>query len=206
MSQFPMMRGLTEVRAMVSAFLEAQVPLLIDVLRVQRGIEDWELPYPVRYNAYEINLVANDEYPCIGLQFVNDRTNARVDYTDSMQQEYWMTCQTQLFCVVRTPLDDNEQFPLEHKEAALQLRDDMTTVLKSLILQVPHFGYPNDLRMNAEESFSTDYLEPQLARPQSGRSLVASVINFELQVRQFTYELEYGTASTVDLDVDLLNP
>jgi hypothetical protein len=198
----PPMRGMTLLRRRVASFLEVTVPPLIDAAREQWPVEDPRLlPYPVKYDAYDMTLV--EKFPAIGFTAINDRDHVRVDVNDCAEQEYWITYSMRMFILARSPEDEDGAFLGQPKDEAIRLRDDLLGIVKGALLQTPSLGDPANIRLD-EGSITTDYLEPIMPNAQSRRWIAGSINAMEIKFREYTHLEPYGVVFRMNNTVEVM--
>lgn len=194
MTAEPLMRGFTSLREYIAAFLAAEVPALIDVARLEwAGVDALTLPYPEKYDWYDLALV--NQYPAIGLVPANDKDHRRTDITDHGAKEIWTNYATRIFVIAASPLDANGQFIGDGKASALRLRDDLLRLVQAALLDYPNLKR-TDVKL-VEESMVTDYLEPMKVNTQNPRWAAAGIISVDFRFMEYTRSLKYGNANTV---------
>lgn len=199
------MRGATELRRYISEFLSDAIPPTVDVMRDQYELDEFQLPYPKKYDTIDPTIVSNDEYPAMGSVIINDRNHVRNDVDPYAQLVYSTVYTVRLVVVARTPDDGQGNWEKYGKEGAVRLRDDLTRCLHHVLLQTPSLGHPDFIKLN-EGAMTTDYLEPFLANTQSKRWIAASLVNAEVAFTESTWLPAYGTANTIDIEERMLNP
>lgn len=199
MTHPPLMRGFTALRQHISGYLANTLPDLIDVAREQWGdVDEYNLPYPKKYDWYDITLV--NEYPAIGLVPGNDSDPRRIDITDQGARETSTRYSLRLFIVAASPLGPDGKHVGEPKQAVLQLRDDLTRLVHAALLESPNMGR-SDIEL-IQESLTSDYLEPIKINNQTTRWVAAGLIGMEVRFTEYTRSLSYGVAEKVRVDAD----
>lgn len=199
------MRGATTLRQHLQYFLEQEIPPVIDAMRDQYELSEFELPYPAEYDAVDPTLVTNDEYPILGAVVLNDGSWNREDWDTHAQQIYSPVFNVRLVVVARTPQTEDEEWEEPQKSSAIRLRDDLVGAVHHVILQTPSLGQPDSIRCN-ESNMTTDYLEPYLSNSQSGRWIAAALINITVSFTESTYCPPVATANTVTVIEQKLVP
>lgn len=199
------LRGATTLRNHVQNFLVQEIPPVIDVMREEYALSEWELPYPAHYDCVDPTLVANGEYPLLGAVVINDNTWNRVDWDTHAQQVYSPVFTLRFYVVARTPQDAEGEWESPGKQAAIRLRDDLIGALHHVILQTPSFGQPDSIRAN-ESNMTTDYLEPVSTNTQGDRWIAEALINVSVAFSESTYCPPIGTANTATVTAQKLVP
>lgn len=199
------MRGATLVRSSIVDFLEDRVPGVVDQARTEWQLDEFQLPYPLKYDAYEP--YALDAWPLLGVNVTNSSEFNRVDFDSAMSQVYLVTYRVRVFTWVRTPMDENE-VPIEPEYSeSIRLRDDLSAVVRATILREPSLG--NAGFYMDESTLQEEYSEATAVR---GDRFVAGVIHtFDVRVDESTALSGIGTSDTItveeesteDLEADL---
>ena len=169
-------RGATSVRQAVIEHLENTVPGVVDEARAEWLLDEFQLPYPVAYDAYEP--YALDKWPLVGVNVVQADSFSRVDWSIGAGPRFLAKYLVRVFTWVRTPMDENE-VPIEPEYSeSIRLRDDLAAVMRSSILRRGHLGRPGQIILD-EGSISEEYSE---ATGVKGNRFVAGVIHsFEIR-------------------------
>lgn len=199
------MRGVTTVRKYIADFFAAQLPSLVPIARQQWGLQDYELPLPVRYDSYD-PLSATD-YPTLGSYVQTSNGWRRVDQ-GSMHQEYKPRYACRAFVWVRTPNyvdpDTGGTVWVEPEyDSAIRLRDDYLALMRQALLLVPSLSNPGVCSID-EGTLSEDYLEPIKPSTQSSRWLAGGIISFEMSVMETVYEQPIGAVDTTAVTAELM--
>jgi hypothetical protein len=199
------MRGGTALREYISNFLASAVPGTVDVMREHYGLDEYQLPYPVKYDAIDPTLIGNDEYPAMGCVVLNDRNHIREDVSPTAELIYSAIYSVRFVVIARTPKTADGGWEEQEKATAIRLRDDLTRCLHHVLLQTPSLGQPDFIKMN-EVTMTTDYLEPSLINTQSKRWFAASLVTAEIAFTESTWLTAIGTADTVTIQGIKLTP
>lgn len=197
----PLLRGATAVRQAVIEYLGVTVPEIVDMARTEWELDEYHLPYPVAYDAYEP--YALDKWPLIGVNVVQAEEFFRRSYEDAMSQRYLVQYTVRVFTWVRTPMDENE-VPIEPEYSqSLRLRDDLAAVVRAALLRSGCLGYPNNILFD-EGSLSEEYSE---ATGLKGDRFVAGVIHsFQIRFDESVPLLGIGSADTISIDTNAVGP
>jgi hypothetical protein len=191
------MLGNESVRQYIASHLKTAMPDIIDVARSQWSLEDYELPYPVRYDSYD-PLTAND-YPVIGSLISRTSNWAKIDINEYAEDVYEADYAVRIFCWVRTPELPDGTWKTPEYDSALALRDSMMSLLRSVILTTPSLGSNGALRVE-EGSLSEDYLDAMKSSDQSGRWMSGGIISVTISQQEANYVLPIAQANTVLVD------
>lgn len=187
-------RGATAVRDGVVVYLSNNVPGMVDQARTDWGLDEYQLPYPVGYDAYEP--YALDKWPLLGVNVVQSDNFVRLDYDEAMSQSYMSKYLVRVFTWVRTPFnaDDTPMEP-EYSES-IRLRDDLAAVVRATLVKSGSLGQPGAFIFD-ESSLSEEYSE---ATGVKGDRFVSGVIHsFEVRVDESVPILGVGTANTINV-------
>jgi hypothetical protein len=185
-------RGATSVRSAVVNYLSTVVPTMVDQARTDWELDEYELPYPVGYDAYEP--YALDKWPLIGVNIVQSSDFIRLDYDEAMSQQYLSRYLVRVFTWVRTPYDADET-PMEPEYSeSIRLRDDLAAVVRASLVKSGSLGQPNAILFD-ESSLTEEYSE---ATGVKGDRFVSGVIHsFEMRVDESVPLQGLGEANTI---------
>ena len=191
-------RGATAVRAAIGDYLQLVVPSIIDQARTQWGLNEYELPYPEKYDAYEP--YALDRWPMVGLNVTNTQDFSRVDINPDASPSFLARYRVRVFTWVRTPMDANE-VPLEPEYSeSIRLRDDLAACVRAAILTTGSFMQP--AMVFDETTLSEEYSE---ATGVKGDRFVSGVIHsFDVRFDESVPLVPIGDANTITLIAQLL--
>ena len=191
----PLFRGATAVREAVVDYLTVAVPFVVNQARSDWGLDEYQLPLPVAYNAYEP--YALDRWPIIGVNVTQSSGFSRVNVLPDGGNQYLSRYTIRVFTWVRTPMDENEK-PIEPEYSeSIRLRDDLAAVVRAALLRSGSLGQPAII-FN-ETSLSEDYSE---ATGVKGDRFVAGVIHaFEIRFDESVPLIPLGVANTIDVSV-----
>lgn len=188
----PLFRGATAVRNAVVLYLANNIPDMVDQARTDWELDEYELPYPVGYDAYEP--YALDKWPLIGVNIVQSGDFIRLDYDGAMSQEYFTKYLVRVFTWVRTPFNADET-PMEPEYSeSIRLRDDLAAVVRATLIKSGSLGQPGALLFD-ESSLVEEYSE---ATGVKGDRFVSGVIHsFEVRVDESVPIQGLGEANTI---------
>lgn len=197
-----LMRGPTGLRNTLAAFLQPAMEQHITWARAQHGLTQYQLPFPTKYDAVEP--YAADAYPLVGCYILSDRTNTVVDFDDTIAGEYRTTYATRLFVSVLTPVDAEGRPEMPAYDAAVRLRDDLTTMLRATLLNEPSLGVSNaEVDMS---TLTTDYPEPISRGNQRASYIASGLISVDVKYTESTYVPKLGDMETFEVEVEKLVP
>jgi hypothetical protein len=188
-------RGATAVRDAVVLYLSNTVPSMVDQARDDWELNEYQLPYPVGYDAYEP--YALDRWPLLGVNVVQAGEFIRLDYDSAMSQRYMSKYLVRVFTWVRTPLvsDDTPMEP-EYSQS-IRLRDDLAAVVRASLVKSGSLGQPGALLFD-EASLTEEYSEATAVK---GDRFVSGVIHsFDLRVDESVPIQGLGQANTITVE------
>lgn len=194
-------RGATVVRDAVVDYLSTTVPVIVDQARAQWTVDEYALPYPVKYDAYEP--YALDRWPLLGVNVVQADMFDRLHYDDAMSQQYMASYTVRVFTWVRTPMDEND-IPLEPEYSeSIRLRDDLAACVRAALLRSGSLGQPGAILFD-EGSLTEEYSE---ATGVKGDRFVAGVVHsFRIRVDETIPLVGLGDADSIDISSQSLGP
>lgn len=194
----PLFRGATAVRQAVIEHLEATVPGIVDEARAEWELDEFQLPYPVAYDAYEP--YALDRWPLIGVNVVQSSEFSHIDWSEGYGPQFLAKYLIRVYTWVRTPLDENDT-PIEPEYSeSIRLRDDIAAIMRAAILSKGHLGRPGQIILD-EGSLSEEYSE---ATGVKGDRFVSGVMHsFEIRFDESVPSPIISDPDTI-LDIDLV--
>lgn len=194
-------RGATVVRSAIVQYLETVVPSKVDQARADWGVDEYELPYPVKYDAYEP--YALDQWPLLGVAVSQADNFNRLHYDPAMSNQYMAQYTIRVFTWVRTPMDENE-VPIEPEYSeSIRLRDDLAACVRAAILQSGCFDQPDSILFD-ESSLTEEYSEATGIR---GDRFVAGVVHsFQLRIDESIPLVGLGDADSISIETQSLGP
>jgi len=194
-------RGATVVRSAVVSYLENTLPTIIEQARTDWTMDEYTLPYPVKYDAYEP--YALDRWPLLGVNVVQASMFNRLHYDDAMSQQYMAQYNVRVFTWVRTPMDEND-IPIEPEYSeSIRLRDDLAACVRATLLRSGSLGQPSAILFD-EASLTEEYSEATGVR---GDRFVAGVIHsFDIRVDESIPLDGLGDADSINIDSQSLGP
>lgn len=189
-----LMRGATNVRQIIADYLGSVVPAAIAIGRSQWELETWELPDPVRYDAYDP--LTAQEFPVVGSLVSRTTGWVRNDYTPTMEEVYDAKYNVIVFLWVRTPLKPDGVWADPTYETTLRLRDDMLGIVRGCLLNTPSMNSNGQVRLN-ESTLTEEYLDAIKSSDQNSRWLAGASLSFELAVTETAYRVALGSADTI---------
>lgn len=194
------MRGMTTLRQYISSFLESELPPVIDVMRDHYGLSEWELPYPQKYDWYDIDLV--ESYPAVGILPLNDREHVRYDVMSFGGKEFRVSYEAQIFVMAHSPRDVEGKYLQEPKQQAIRLRDDLLRAVQATLLERPSLN-SNGKAWLKEETMSTSFMEPFQATRQSPAWVAGAIITAEFGMQEYTVPPTYGRVRRITVETEV---
>lgn len=196
------MRGAGKARQIIATHLATDMPMLIAAARDQWGLEEWQLPVPVRYDSYDPLMV--DNYPTVGSLVTRTNDWRRTDITPDAAEVYEATYSMQVFVWCRTLAKPDGTYETPEYDSVLRVRDDMLALIRGCLLRKPSFGSP--VCQMDEGSLTEDYLDAIKGSDQSPRWMSGGTLSFNIELVEENYQQGIGTADTVEVETGLLIP
>lgn len=195
MTNYTLFRGATAVRQAVIEYLENLVPDVVDEARTTWELDEFQLPYPVAYDAYEP--YALDKWPLVGVNVVQANTFSPMNWITGGGPQILSQYTIRVFTWVRTPMDEND-IPIEPEYSeAIRLRDDLAAIMRATLLHRADLGKPGQILLD-EGSISEEYSE---ATGVKGDRFVSGVVHsFEIRFDESVPLTVLGTADTIVVD------
>lgn len=192
------MQGAHNAKLFVTNYLKADFKRRLDDYRFARRaegewfVDDGALPEPVKYLNYEP--LALDEFPTIITVAISTTRFLRDDYTGTMDPLYQVTYNMRTYVWVRA----------EGNEAATLMRDRLSTVLRSALLDYPC------LRANKPEYYLEVMIDEGSMREEFSdltllkgeRVLAGSFISYDLTVMERITRLPIGTMDEFEIELE----
>lgn len=165
------MHGPTYGREIITQWLRAQFPSILQDLRVEWGMNESQLPDPVLYVSREPDEL--DRWPLIAVTTGIEAVTRRLEH-DTEGGNYLASYPVEVYSWVRA----------EGKGPTIEMRDAMATAIKVALLMYPTFGRTDeDVSLN-EATFEQRYSELQHVKGE--RYVAGSLSAFGLQVYENT--------------------
>ena len=195
-----LLRGATAVRSAVVAYLTDVVPTVVDQARIDWALDEYQLPYPVKYDAYEP--YALDRWPLIGVNVASGGSFTKYQYGRYGSSQYMSQYAVRVFTWVRTPMDE-DQIPLEPGYSeSIRLRDDLAACVRAALLRSGCLSQPDAILFD-EASLTEDYSE---ATGVKGSRFVAGVIHsFNIKYDEAVPLVGLGSTDTIELESQLID-
>jgi hypothetical protein len=192
-------RGPGLLRGWLLTYLSTQVPALIVRARSDWSVDAFALPDVQTFNTYD--LPEAGQFPAIGAYFQNEVHFERRDYSDRMEEEYWVRHQGNVAVWVQTPYTDADgHLPQAARQECLRLRDDLTELTKQALLLTPSINQPDDCWLE-ETAIAVNKLEPFQAKSNSPVWLAGAIIPVVYNMRSELVRAAAGSANTIHTTV-----
>lgn len=195
-----MLRGATAVRTVVADYLKHAIPLVVQQAREEWQLTEYQLPFPLAYDAYEP--YALSKWPLLGIVVSQASNFERVDYHSDMSQHYLTRYNVRVFTWVRTPFDENE-IPIEPEYSeAIRLRDDLSACVRVALLRTGSLGRPEIVKFD-ESSLSEEYSETTAVK---GERAVSGVVHsFTVQHEEVVPVAPLGSVGDIVVGAGSIN-
>lgn len=177
------MRGARDASEIVTDFLKVQVPIQVEALKTEWGLNDTELILPKKYYPHEPP--ALDRWPVLATVVNDDRIIRRMDYGSSADEtNYMWSYAMRVFVWCNS----------KGMDAVQNQRDDLTTLVRILLLSEPSLGSGGRAYVE-ETTMSTSFSD---VTPVKGERYVAGAfIAFDMRLEETLGYLTAQTRNTV---------
>lgn len=204
------MRGSSRLRSMLADYLSTRMPQSIDNVREQYGFDEFTLPYPKKYDAG--NPIDADVYPYVGAYITGSDQMRRTGNIVGAAVEYDTTYEVTLFVAARTALLGVDEAGLDKwekpgRESAMRVRDDLTVIMRELLLTSPSLGTAGTekrLLVN-EDSLRESYPEPVSVNTYGAFSC-SGLITVNINMLESTSVPYIGKVTDTNVIIDLIVP
>lgn len=186
--------GAANVRAHLANFLSQAMPPIITAARAEFGYLDHELPMPVSYKAYDP--LSIKDYPSLGSYVTQTRRWTRIGVNEFAENVYEARYAIRAFVWVRTPQTPEGEWVEPTYDSALDLRDRMMALMRSVLLGTPSLNSDGKIRLE-EDTLTEDFLDGIKSNDQSPRWMVGGIVNVEATAEETNYLPRLATANTV---------
>ena len=169
-------RGVGAVKRKVSAFLEAQLPNYLAGLRQTWGVTTAEIPDIVEFNHNPPR--ALDVWPMVAVSATGMPGLGRTEYVPDptsggiTEVHYSTRYDLRVFVWVRE----------EGWDRVIDVRDDLTAAVRTLLVDRPTFGDPAEVILLDESTVVEEYSDVQQVKGE--RFVAGSIIGFEADVHE----------------------
>ena len=190
-----LMHGAYFAKKFVTDYLSSDLPTRLISYRNGWNIDDQSLPNPVKYLSYEP--VALDEWPTIITVAISSSGYERIGH-QGLHPEYRILYNMRTYVWVRD----------EGSEAVTVMRDRLTTVLRSALLDRPCLRAqdPRDsFQVMIEESSVREEFS-DLTLLKGDRVLAGAYVGYDLYMNEVVAREDIGRVSSVDVQTTGFNP
>lgn len=191
----PLMNGSHAAKKYVNDYLSRDIPIRLIRYRNGWNLDSTDLPDPGQYIAYEP--LAIDEWPSIITVALSMNGLERIGY-DSSDPLYRVSYSMRTYVWVRD----------EGNEAATLMRDRLTTVVRSALLDYPclkAFDARTSFRaVIAENTLREEYSDITLLK--GDRMMAGAYLGFTLEMDEVVTREPIGIASEIEIDTRSAGP
>ena len=185
-----LMQGPQFAKDYVNSYLQADFPSRLTRYRNGWGVDDYTLPDPELYLTYEP--IALDHWPTIITVAISTNSFERERYQSDMNPEYRVTYSMRTYVWVKT----------EGSEQVTRMRDRLTTVLRSSLLDYPNLQmcdpedkiYPMIEESSVREEFS------DLTLIKGDRVMAGAYLGYDLTLNETIYRLPISNVASIEAD------
>ena len=172
----------------VNDYLKTDIPRRLIAYRNGWNLDNYKLPDPEEYLTYEP--LALDHWPSLITVAISAKSFERLGY-DNNNPLYHVTYAMRTYVWVRT----------EGSEDVTIMRDRLTTVVRSALMDSPCLGRDENLRTSYidEATMSEEYSDLTLLK--GDRVLAGAYIAYDLRLEEVIARDDIGTISNIDTDV-----
>jgi hypothetical protein len=187
-----LMHGAHSAKSYVSQYLSQDIPTRLIKYRNGWNVDDITLPAPVNYLVYEP--LALDEWPMVITVAVNTKSFNRLEYDGTtLDPLYRVTYGMRTYVWVRT----------EGSEQATLMRDRLTTVIRSALLDYPCLARVESERHARIEETTLSEEFSELTLLKGDRVLAGAYIGYDLLLDEIITREDLGPAVS-QYDIELL--
>jgi hypothetical protein len=186
-----LMQGPQFAKKYVTDYLERDIPGRLIRYRNGWGVDDYTLPNPELYLTYEP--IALDHWPTVITVAISTNSFDRAGFVDGGNPVYRVNYSMRTYVWVKT----------EGSEEVTTMRDRLTTVLRSALLDYPNLqacdtsGDANP-EMN-ESTLREEYSDLTLIK--GDRVLAGAYLGYDLSLNEVVYRTPLSSLSGVDIEV-----
>jgi hypothetical protein len=189
-----LMQGPQFAKDFVNTYLHNDIPTRLTRYRNGWGVDDYTLPDPELYLTYEP--IALDHWPTIITVAISTNSFERERYQSGMNPEYRVTYSMRTYVWVKT----------EGSEEVTRMRDRLTTVIRSAILDYPNLQmcdpdeaiYPMIEESSVREEFS------DLTLVKGDRVMAGAYLGYDLSLNETIYRQQISSLASYEVDVQNL--
>lgn len=189
-----LMQGPQFAKKYVTEYLQRDIPGRLVRYRNGWGVDDYTLPDPELYLNYEP--VALDTWPTVITVVISTNSFNRVGYVDGGNPLYRVSYSMRTYVWVKT----------EGSEEVTTMRDRLTTVLRSALLDYPNLQLcdpSGDIHAEIDESgIREEYSDLTLIK--GDRVLAGAYIGYDLSLNEVVYRMPMSELAGVEVEANNL--
>jgi hypothetical protein len=187
------MFGAQFAKQYVNGYLEKDIPQRIIRYRNSWNLDSTALPSPEKYITYEP--LALDEWPTIITVAISTKRFERENYVSNNDPMYTVIYGMRTYVWVRT----------EGSEAATLMRDQLTTVVRSALLDHPCLSraYTTRSAKILEETLTEEFSELTLLK--GDRVMAGAYLGYDIELEEVITREPYGTLNEIDFTAMTMN-
>lgn len=190
----PFVQGPTMIREEICEYFKQAIPRAIQYAQANWG-EGVFLPEPQAYLTYEPTGISHRTGPIFGVGVTSTQASEQIDMSPAMEVEMLTRYGIRLYLWVYTPETTSELVTDEARERTLAARDDLSTLIRSMLYNDPGMHLPDVFGVQLN-TIREDFSDATPVPNQSGRYLAAVAISFSLDVEESLFRPVLGTVST----------
>jgi hypothetical protein len=173
----------------INSYLKSDIPRRLIRYRNSWNVDSIELPSPESYLDYEP--LALDTWPTIITVVISTKRFDRVNHIGNFDPYYSVVYGVRTYVWVRT----------EGSEQATLMRDRLTTVVRSALLDYPCLNRSNESRRAKifEETMTEEFSDLTLLK--GDRVLAGAYLGYDIELEEVIAREPYGTLDELDLSV-----
>lgn len=196
-----LMRGVHLVREGVMTYLRDAVPAMAAYAEAQWQ-EEFQFVLPTKYLPYEALGIEHGSGPIVSMSIPRVAGFVRMDYDEMLAEQYRAVYTVRILMHCFTP-DAMTEVPENAREVTIRQRDDLTTLIRSAILDRLSLGQPDVFQVN-ESTLTEEYSDAVPTPNASGRWIAASALTFSVQFDEGLYRQKIADAESFDIIEGLL--
>jgi hypothetical protein len=187
------MFGAQFAKQYVNTYLEKDIPQRIIRYRNSWNLDSGALPNPEKYITYEP--LALDEWPTIITVAISTKRFERENYVGNNDPMYTVIYGMRTYIWVRT----------EGSEAATLMRDQLTTVVRSALLDHPCLSRVDATRRAKimEETLTEEFSELTLLK--GDRVMAGAYLGYDIELEEVITREPYGTLNEIEFTAMTMN-
>lgn len=173
----------------VNNYLQTDIPIRIITYRNSWNLDSESLPTPIDFLTYEP--IALDTWPTIITVAISTRSFNRDNYIGNYDPKYSVIYTMRTYIWVKT----------EGSEDATLMRDRLTTVVRSALLDYPCLRRTDEARAARiyEESMTEEYSDLTLLK--GDRVMAGAYLGYDIELEEVIAREAYGEVAEFDFEV-----